>query len=171
AQQKFIDNFFGILSYTFFYSEFSSGNNTSFKPSLWDSRHLISLTTSYKLKKNWEIGARYRFSGNTPFVPTNEAETLINYPQIILDYDRLGRERLNNFSQLDIRIDKRYNFKKFSLNIFIEAQNALVQEIPTAPNFGLARDNDGNILNPRSLSSLTTSNNRIVPSIGIVADF
>lgn len=170
AQQKFINNFYGIFSYTFFYSEFTGLNNT-YLPSVWDSRHLISLTSGYKLKKNWEVSARYRFAGNTPFVPVNEAETLANYPQLVFDYNRLGTQKLDVFSQLDIRIDKKWNFNKFSFNVFVEAQNVLGQTIPVAPEYGLARNNDGTVINPQSLVKLQNTNNIVQPSIGIVVDF
>jgi outer membrane receptor for ferrienterochelin and colicin len=170
AQQKFINNFYGIFSYTFFYSEFTGLDNV-YRPSVWDSRHLISLTSGYKLKKNWEVAARYRFVGNTPYAPVNQAETLANYPQVVFDYSRLGSEKLDIFSQLDVRIDKKWNFKKFSFNLFVEAQNLLAQAIPQAPEFGLSRNNDGSIINPRSLVSLNNINDRVTPSIGVVIDF
>lgn len=170
AQQKFINNFYGIFSYTFFYSEFTGLNNT-YLPSVWDSRHLISLTLGYKLKKNWEVSARYRFAGNTPFVPVNEAETLANYPQLVFDYNRLGTQQLDIFSQLDVRIDKKWNFNKFSFNFFVEAQNVLGQTVPVAPEYGLARNNDDTVINPQSLVKLRNTNNIVQPSIGIVVDF
>ena len=170
AQQKFVDNFYGIFSYTFFYSEFT-GINATYLPSVWDSRHLISLTSGYKLKKNWEVSGRFRFAGNTPYVPVNAEETLANYPQVAFDYNKLGTEKLDVFSQLDVRIDKRWNFKTFSFNIFVEAQNLLAQTIPQVPEYGLARNNDGTIINPQSLVQLENVNNIVQPSIGIVLDF
>lgn len=170
AQQKFINNFYGIFSYTFFYSEFT-GLNNNYLPSVWDSRHLVSLTSGYKFSKNWEISARYRLAGNTPFIPVNESETLANYPQIVFDYNKLGNEKLDVFSQLDIRIDKKWNFNKLSFNLFIEAQNVLGQTIPVAPEYGLARNNDGTIITPETLVKLNNSNNIIQPSFGIVIDF
>lgn len=170
AQQKFVNNFYGIFSYTFFYSEFTGLNNV-YLPSVWDSRHLISLTSGYKLKGNWEISARYRFAGNTPYVPVNETQTLENYPQIISDFNALGTKKLDIFSQLDVRIDKKWNFRKFSLNLFAEAQNILGQTIPQVPEYGLARNEDGSIINPRSLVTLNNVNNLVQPGIGIVIDF
>jgi hypothetical protein len=170
AQQKFINNFYGIFSYTFFYSEFT-GLNNKYLPSVWDSRHLISLTSGYKLKRNWEVSARYRFADNTPFVPVSEPQTLANYPQIVFDYNRLGTQKLDIFSQVDLRIDKKWNFDKFSFNVFVEAQNLLGQTIPVAPEYGLSRNNDGTIITPQSLVELRNTNNIIQPSIGIVIDF
>ncbi len=170
-QQKLSNNFYGIFAYTWFYSEFTGFDREEFLPSVWDSRHLISFTGGYKLKRNWEISARYRFAGETPFVPTDLEATLDNYPEVILDYTRLGEENLDIFSQLDLRIDKKWNFKRLSLDVFVEAQNVLGQDIPQPPEFGLSRDANGAILDPRSLVEIESDSGQIIPSIGIVVDF
>jgi len=170
-QQKLTKNFYGILSYTYFFSEFTGFDTDEYLPSVWDSRHLVSFTGGYKLKRQWELSARWRFAGETPFVPANETATLTRYPEIVLDYSRLGEEKLELFSQLDIRVDKKLNFKKLSLNIFLEIQNALASEAPQPPSFALGRGEDGMVTNPRSLQRLPTEDGSIIPSIGIVVDF
>ncbi|MEO0901723.1 MAG: TonB-dependent receptor, partial [Bacteroidota bacterium] len=170
-QQKLSNNFYGIFAYTWFYSEFTGFDRDEFLPSVWDSRHLISFTGGYKFNRNWELSARYRFAGETPFVPTDLDATLANYPEVILDYNRLGEENLNVFSQLDLRIDKKWNFEKLSLDVFIEAQNVLGQNIPQPPEFGLNRGVDGAIVEPQSLVEIESDTGQIIPSIGIVLDF
>jgi len=170
-QQKLTNNFYGIFAYTWFYSEFTGFERGTYLPSVWDSRHLVSFTGGYKLNRNWEISARYRFAGETPFVPTDLDATLANYPEVILDYSRLGEQKLDIFSQLDLRIDKKWNFKRLSLDIFVEVQNLLAQEIPQPIAYGLNRDANGTITQPRSLSAIETDSGQIIPSIGIVIDF
>ena len=170
-QQKLTNNFYGILAYTWFYSEFTGFDRSEFLPSVWDSRHLISFVGGYKFKRNWEFSARYRFAGRTPFVPTDLDATLENYPEVVLDYSRLGEEKLDIFSQLDVRLDKKWNFKKLALNVFIEAQNVLGQQIPQPTEFGLNRDIDGSLVEPRSLVALESDTGQIIPSIGVVVDF
>jgi outer membrane receptor for ferrienterochelin and colicin len=170
-QQKLTNNFYSIFSYTYFFSEFTGFDRSQFLPSVWDSRHLVSFVGGYKLKKNWEISSRYRFAGRTPFVPVNEAQTLNTYPEIILDYSRLGEEKLGTFSQLDIRVDKKWNFERWVFNLFFEVQNILAQEIPTPPEYGLARDMNGNLQDPRALTQIESDTNTPIPTIGIVVDF
>lgn len=170
-QQKLTSNFYGIFSYTYFYSEFTGFNPNVFLPSVWDSRHLISFVGGYKLKRNWEISARYRFAGETPFVPTDVNATLANYPEQVLDYTRLGQETLPVFSQLDIRIDKKYNFKKLAFSFFIEVQNILMQDSPTPPNYAINRNANGSIAIPRQLIQLPEDPGRPIPSFGVVVDF
>ena len=104
-------------------------------------------------------------------MPTNLDATLISYPEIILDYDRLGEEKLETFSQLDVRVDKKWNYSQLSLNIFIEVQNILGQSIPRPNEYGLSRDMDGNLNNPLSLSKINQDTSTSIPSIGIVVDF
>jgi len=170
-QQKLLNNFYSIFSYTYFFSEFTGFDTTTYIPSVWDSRHLISFVGGYKLKKNWEISSRYRFAGQTPYVPTNLEATLISYPEIILDYTRLREEKLETFSQLDIRVDKKWNYNQFSLNIFFEVQNILGQSIPRPNEYGLSRDMSGNLTTPLSLSLINQDTSTSIPSIGIVVDF
>ncbi len=170
-QQKLTNNFYGIFSYTYFYSEFTGFDRNVFLPSVWDSRHLFSLVGGYKLNRNWEVSARYRFAGRTPFVPTDLERTLEVYPDIVLDYTRLGEEKLDIFSQLDVRVDKKWNFRKLSLNVFLEVQNVLAQNNPQPPEYGLNREENGALIEPRSLLALMQDNGRPIPSIGIVLDF
>ena len=170
-QQKLLNNFYSIFSYTYFFSEFTGFDSTVYIPSVWDSRHLVSFVGGYKLKNNWEISSRYRFAGKTPYVPTNLEATLVSYPEIILDYTRLGEEKLETFSQLDIRVDKKWNYNQFSLNVFFEIQNVLGQSIPRPNEYGLSRDMDGNLNSPLSLSQINQDTSTSIPSIGIVVDF
>ncbi|MDO7611480.1 MAG: TonB-dependent receptor, partial [Flavobacteriaceae bacterium] len=135
-QQKLMDRFFGIFSYTYFYSTFSGLDPKVFRPSVWDSRHLASFTTGYKLPRNWEVSARHRFAAATPFVPTDIPQTAQLYPKIVLDYDRLGSQKLDPFNQLDIRIDKKWFYKAVALDFFIEVQNALANANPQPPSYG-----------------------------------
>ena len=171
-QQKLNKNFYGVFAYTFFYSRFTSIEG-EYLPSVWDSRHLISFSGGYKLKKNWEISARWRFSGKTPFVPVNINATLVSYPEIILDYQKLGTVKLNTFNQADIRFDKKWNLKKLSFNLYFQIENFLVQSIPFPKEYGLNRDQSGLLIQPLSLVELSREDrsNTPIPSIGFVVDF
>ena len=171
-QQKLSKNFYGVFAYTYFSSEFT-GTDGTLRPSVWDSRHLISFSGGYKLKRNWELSARWRFAGKNPYVPINLEESTERYPELILDYNRLGEVKLNSFNLADIRIDKKWNFKSLSFNFYFEVQNFLAQPNPTPPEYGLNKNMDGTIINPRSLKELSTTdgNSSPLPSFGFVLYF
>ena len=170
-QQKLTKNFYGVLAYTYFFSEFSRENGPLL-PTVWDSRNLLSFTGGYKLKRNWEISLRYRYAGKTPYVPTDVAASLAAYPRIVLDYNRLGDVSLDVFSQGDIRIDKKWNFKRLSFNFYLEVQNFLAQAVPRPLEYGLARTEDGMEVQPRNLVVIDTNRTQTpLPSFGFVFDF
>ena len=170
-QQKLTKKFFGIFSYTYFYSTFTGIDPDIFRPSVWDSRHLASFTSGYKLPNNWEISGRFRYAGATPFVPTDLAQTTIFYPEIVLDYERLGTEKLSAFKQLDLRVDKKWFYKNVALDFFIEIQNALGAINPQPPAYGLSRDGSGLPISPRSLALIPEAAGASIPSFGVVIDF
>ena len=170
-QQKLKNNFYGILSYTFFYSKFSGLDNI-YLPSVWDNRHILSFTGGYKLKRNWEVSAKIRFTGETPYAPVDLKSSIQSYPEIIFDYSQLGSYYLNNFTKLDLRVDKRWNFKSTSMSFYIDIENLLMDEIPVPPEYGLQRDDNLNIVNPRNLIEVISDNrSSLIPSIGFVFDF
>ena len=170
-QQKLKNNFYGILSYTFFYSKFS-GIDKIYLPSVWDNRNLFSFTGGYKLKKNWEISSKLRYTDKTPYAPINFELSNMSYPEIIFDYSQLGNYFLDKFLKLDLRIDKRWNFKSTSMNFYIDAENLLANEIPVPPEYGLLRDSNQNVIIPRSLIEVESDNRTsIIPSVGFVFYF
>ena len=170
-QQKLQNNFYGIFSYTFFFSEFSNLDNI-YLPSVWDNRHLISFTGGYKLKKNWEISSKLRYTGHTPYAPVDTTSSSLSYPEIIFDYSQLGNYFLQSFTKLDFRVDKRWNFKSTSMNFYIDIENLLGNEIPIPPEYGLSRDEKQNIIMPLDLIEVESDNrNSVIPSLGFVFYF
>ena len=170
-QQKFTGKWYGIASFTWFKSEFS-GNDLVYRPSLWDNQYLISALGGYKFRNNWEISSRYRYLGRAPFIPTNLAQSLEFYPAIIKDYSSVGQNRLDAYNQVDIRVDKKWSYTSWSLDVFFEVQNILGNANPEEPSYGLARDENGEVVIPERLVQVNTNTSvNILPSIGVVINF
>ena len=171
-QQKFTGKFYGVAALTFYKSEFTNLFGTNYKPAVWDNGVLISLLGGYKFGDNWEISSRYRFLGKTPYPPVDQEHTLKNYPAVSFDYKELGTVRLDPLSQLDVRIDKKFNFENLSLDVYLEIQNALAQSSPSEPRYGLNRNENGEIITPKSLVRVdATDSGEVLPSIGLVLNF
>ena len=98
-------------------------------------------------------------------------DSLNNYPNMILDYSQLGNVKLGSFSQLDVRFDKKWNKENVSINFFLEILNLLAQKIPSPTEYGLERDNYGNILTPYNLIEVDVNRESIIPSFGFSIDF
>ncbi len=171
-QQKLSRNFFAIFAYTLYWSEFTKGNTSDYFPSFWDNRHLVTFTGGYKFGKNWELGVKYRFQGGAPYAPVNQEATLEVYPDIVLDYGLIGTQRLGSFQSLDVRLDKKINFNKWSFEFFLDIQNAMGTQSPQPPVFGLVRTQTGEVKTPRELKEIMDiDQGQLIPTLGIVIDF
>lgn len=143
-EQKLYKGFYGIVAYTLFWSQFEDRNGT-YRPSSWDSRNVISLTGGKKFKRNWETGARWRISGGQPFTPFDiERSSIVPvwnfYRSGLLDYSQLNSQRNPWFHQLDIRITKKWFFKKWSLELYLDVQNLYAFKASLSPNLDLVYD-------------------------------
>lgn len=180
AQQKLFKGFFGIVAYTFVRSEFTDGQG-SFQPAAWDNRHIITSTLGKKFKGNWEIGGRWRFYGGTPYTPVDVSRSsLISVWNItgrgLPDYALLNTQRSRSAHQLDLRIDKKWFFEKWSLNLYFDVQNVYNFQAEGAPFLDVVRDDNGvPLVDPNDPSRYQTqlidnTAGTFLPSIGIVID-
>ncbi|MDR9419539.1 carboxypeptidase-like regulatory domain-containing protein [Gracilimonas sp.] len=171
-QQKYTGKFYGVAAFTLYKSEFTNLFSDGYKPAVWDNGVLISLLGGYKFGNNWEVSSRYRFLGKAPYPPVDRDRTLENYPAVFFDYENLGAKKLDPLSQLDIRIDKKFNFQNLSLDVYLEVQNVLAQSSPSEPRYGLNRNDNGEIIVPRELVRVDSSDDgEVLPSIGLVLNF
>ncbi len=145
AQQKMTKNLFYTLSYSYVISKFS-GIDKKLISSSWDNRHILSGIVGYKLARNWELGAKYRFVGGNPYTPFDMAASQQNYLLLgegIADVAQLNSQRLANYNQFDFRIDKKYHFKKTTLNVYLDIQNLFMSKNESNPSYTFKR-NEGN---------------------------
>ena len=185
AQQKLTKRFFGLLSYTFFYSRFSNKDQKLIQ-SAWDNRHLLSLTFGYKFPKNWELGLKYRYQGGAPYTPFDLAESQLNYitqGQGLLDYSQINSLRLNSFSVSDIRIDKKWNFRKLTFDLFLDVTNWWAAKTDSYPKYTFERDlatgafvtTDGQPIKTDGSNGipliLSTDDATVLPTIGFIIEF
>lgn len=185
AQQKLTKRSFGIFSYTFFKSEFS-GLDKRLIPASWDNGHLLTITYGYKFNKNWELGLKFRYQGSAPYTPFDLPASQLNFLTLgngINDFSQTNTLRLNAFNAGDIRIDKKWNYKRFTLDIFLDIQNWY-----RSTNFGLPQytfkrndDNtaflttDGQPIQQNGSNAipliLPNEDNTFLPTIGFIVEF
>lgn len=167
AQQKLIKNLFYVVSATVYKSEFS-GSDGVFRPSTWDYGFIFSSTLGYKFKRNWDIGAKYRVAGGQPYTPFDIAKSTAGYLTTgigVYDYSRLNSERLPVFQQLDLRIDKKFNFKKTSLNIFLDFQNVFLYKTPSLPRVTFKRNEDNTGFATTDGNAIASDGSNAIPYI------
>lgn len=189
-QQRLYKGFYGIASYTLGWSEFED-KNFMFIPSSWDARHIANLAIGKRFPRNWEVGINWRFQSGLPDTPFDEEASalVINWDvngQGIPDFDRLNTLRRQAANTIDIRVDKKWFFANWSLNLYLDIENVFgngVEDTVLILDRPLDESGrpvgEGVIVNPDAppteqqyaLKSLTTQQGTIIPSIGIQIEY
>lgn len=180
-QQKLIKGFYGIVAYTFVTSEFKDKND-AYIPSSWDSKNIVSLTGGKRFNKGWEVGMRWLFSGGSPYTPYDVATSSLKQVwdvngRGVLDYNQLNAQREGAYHQLNVRVDKKLFFEKFSMNFYLDIQNLYGHKTQVAPILLLVKDANGQpVTDPadptRYLTKEISQTSGIVqPTLGIIIEF
>jgi hypothetical protein len=180
-QQKLYKNFYALLAYTYGKSEFTNGDD-KYVASGSDFRNTLSLTAGKIFNKNWEAGIKFRMSSGAPYTPNNYAASADTNNwnvtgQAIRDYSLLNSVRTNTFTQLDIRVDKKYFFKKSALNFYLDIQNFLNQKTYFNPYLTAVLGANGlpeidpDQPDSYKLKELENSSGNVVPTLGVIFEF
>lgn len=109
---------YGWAAYTLSRStrEFEYGGRA---PSSWDQRHIFNLVLGYRIGEKWNIGGRVHFNSGRPYTSSVGMQS---YSEALLQ--NRNNRRLPPFFQLDIRIERTWRFRAWSLQLLIDVLNA-----------------------------------------------
>ncbi|MCY7410427.1 MAG: TonB-dependent receptor [Chitinophagales bacterium] len=181
AQQKLLKGFYGLAAITFVRSEFLD-KKRSYAPSSWDNKFIVALTAGKKFKKNWELGLKWRFSAGSPYTPYDTVTSAlipvwdVNH-QGLPDYNYLNAERIPAYHQLDLRVDKKWFFNKFNLDLYLDIQNVYNFQAQLPQYIDVVKDANGfPIVDPDNPGSykikfIENPSGNVLPSIGIVFEY
>ncbi len=180
AQQKLTTSLYGIFAFTYYKSEFSN-DQEDLIPSSWDNRFILNMTAGKKLKRNIEIGIKFRYSGGAPYTPIDYYSSSIKEiwdinQGAVLNYNLINTLRLENTHGIDLRIDKKWFFDKWSLNTYIDVENLYNSKIELPPQVGinpeLGEEVDFNFnSNQYPLYEIVNETGTVLPSIGLLIEF
>lgn len=187
-QQRLFQGFYGMLAYTLGWSEYQDKQEV-FVPATWDARHILNLTLGRRFNQKWEAGINWRFQSALPYSPFREALSSRRVVwdvsnQGIRDYDRLNTLRGKSVHTIDLRVDRIYQFKNWTLNVFFDLENitadsdsqqALVLDRPLDAEGNLSEE--GVIINPEApynqqryrLKSIANAQGALIPTFGFIA--
>lgn len=115
----------GFIAYTLSRSERRLAKREPFTTFDWDQTHILSLVASSRLGRGWTLGARFRYVTGTPFTPYvgGVVDLDAGAYAAIAARDR-NSARLPDFHQLDLRLEKAWDFAAWKLAAYLEARNA-----------------------------------------------
>jgi hypothetical protein len=122
------DRFFGWLAYTLSRSVRTDLPGTPEHLFQFDQTHNLTVLGSYRLGRGWEFGARFRLiSGNLATPVARSPQLAALYAADAAAYTALPgapfSQRLPLFHQLDLRIDKAWQYRTWRLSAYLDVQN------------------------------------------------
>ena len=147
-QKKLINNFSGIVSYSYFESKAVDPRNGTTYNWDYDHRNMLTLMSGYRfrfggkgwyerMKSKWwfhtvswfpfmpsdefEISLKFRYLGGRPFTPPVYRPELREW--IVDETQSLNTERYPAYHRLDLRIDKWYSYQNWNFVIFFDLVN------------------------------------------------
>ncbi|MBS1516901.1 MAG: TonB-dependent receptor [Bacteroidetes bacterium] len=116
-QKSLTKNLYGTLNFSLFESKYKALDGIE-RNSDFDNRYIFTLTGGYKFGDEWEIASKFRLAGGRPYTPINPADGT----RKVSEYNTA---RLPDYSRLDLRVDKNWNFRNWTLITYIDIQNIL----------------------------------------------
>jgi hypothetical protein len=169
-----------LASYTFVRSLFTDIEG-DYIPSSWDSKHLLTITGTKELPRNWRVGFKWRFVGGLPYTPYDlEKSAKVSAwdanGKPYEDYTQLNGLRFEPFHQLDLRIDKNFFFDKWALMLYLDIQNAYNFKNTGQDYIVREKNPDGSYKTVNNgteyvLKAVPNQSGTILPSIGIMIKF
>lgn len=124
VRRQLTERFFGWLAYTLSRSERQDRPDEPWRVFDFDQTHILTALGSYNLPRNWSVGGRFRLVTGNPFTRITGGvydaanDTYLAVPGVAND------ARQGTFHQLDLRVDKRWIFDRWTLGAYLDLQNA-----------------------------------------------
>ena len=123
--RKNVGRWTGWIAYTYgrSYRTNPAKDNVS-HPYVLDQPHSLTLIGSTALGKRWRIGGRMRYTTGNPYTPVAAAYLDASGDWVAVDGPLLSR-RLPDFFQLDLRVDRSWQGRWGTWNLYIDIQNII----------------------------------------------
>lgn len=176
------------VSYTLLYSQVNKLNDAmlpvdcQFWNSSWDVRHILNISAIHKFRHSWTLGFKWYLTGGLPYTPydiglSSQIDVWDNRGRPVTDNLQYNTGRTALYHQLDVRVDKVWNFDKWRLGFYIDIQNLYNFEAAGQDIIMPQTDANGQYIvdpnNPGNYLMQTVTNNlggTILPTLGLTIE-
>ena len=116
------DSFSGWLAYSFQRS-LRTDPPTAQVPFDFDQPNNLTILGTYQLGRGWSAGARFRLVSGNPYTPIKSSVFDSATGVFVPVYGENNSDRLATFWAIDLRIDKVWTFKDWTLTLYLDTQN------------------------------------------------
>ncbi|MEN9787187.1 MAG: hypothetical protein RLZZ299_2451 [Pseudomonadota bacterium] len=90
----------------------------------YDQPLVVNALVSRELNRGWRLGSRVRFTSGDPFTPVVNRLYDLDSRRFFPVYGKASSERLPPFWSVDLRVDKDFSFRSWTLTAYLDLQNA-----------------------------------------------
>jgi Carboxypeptidase regulatory-like domain/TonB-dependent Receptor Plug Domain len=120
------NGFYGMINYSLAESHVT-GLEGGENPGSFDYRHNLTIIAGYQLANDWLVGLKFRYTTGRPYTPFDIAAS--SYAgRGVSDFANFNGARFMDYNRLDLRVDKKWNFKGMSIVSYVELQNIFNKE-------------------------------------------
>ena len=116
-------NVYGWVSYTLSRSTRVDAPGVARRLFDFDQTHILTIIGSYKFKRGWQFGARFRLVSGNPFTPVANGVADAQTGGYIPIQGPINGDRLPAFHQLDLRLDKTWTLPVLQITAYMDVQN------------------------------------------------
>ncbi len=147
---------YGLVSFTYGKSEITAGNGITY-PGQYDQRFILNVSGGYIFNSKWEMAFKFRYFTGVPFTTVyRPSENPLNPGAIQNLPTEYLAGRTGAGHHLDLRVDRYFNFRNWTLILYLDIQNIYGYAIPQRPTYDFYADEIN-----------TSSDITILPSLGV----
>ena len=118
-----VPHFYSWISYSYLIAnEDILDDNIGEYPRYTDQRHTLSAVASIDFGKGWSMNTRFNYGSGYPYTPRVKSFNEKNYSWSWVK-DRKNSATLPPYKRIDVRINKKFNFSAFNMDVFIDVSN------------------------------------------------
>lgn len=118
--------FYGLLTYSYSKSGFTALAGGE-KLAAFDPAHQFTIIAGYQVADDWLIGVKFKYAGGRPYTPF-DIDKSKQLGRGVWDMNKFNDDKYIDYHRLDVRVDKKFYYKKATLTAYLELQNLYNRE-------------------------------------------
>jgi hypothetical protein len=117
------NRFFGWITYTLMKSERIDHSGDKPRPFDYDQTHILTAVGNVHIGWGVDAGLRFRLTSGNPYTPVIGASYDAAADGFVPAYGETNSKRMPLYHQLDLRIDKKWQWKYLAFTAYLDVQN------------------------------------------------